>query len=136
MGRKLKGIIRDAVHGSPSGTITFTNFQTSKALRSREVETGDQACRQGQFDDTWKVMTSAMSVSSKKLDAVKQGAAERFAVHQIQEQKVSFGGDDDSVDWDDLLMPQVSKSQGDASSSSSSSMAKVKKSRKNTKEDL
>ena len=95
MGRKLKSIIRDAVHGSPPGTITFTHVQTSKVLRSWEVESGDQACRQGQLDDTWKVMTSATSVSSKKLDAVKQGAEERFAVHQVKKQKVSFGGDDD-----------------------------------------
>ena len=43
---------------------------------------------------------------------------------------MSFGGDDDSVDWDDLLMPQVSKGQGDASSSSSSTSTKVKKSGK------
>ena len=42
----------------------------------------------------------------------------RFAVHQVKKQKVSFGGDDDSVDWDELLMPKVSKGQGDASSSS------------------
>ena len=67
MGRKLKGIVRDAVHGSPPGTITFTYVQITQALRSREVERGDQACRQGRLDDTWKAMTSAVSVSSKKL---------------------------------------------------------------------
>ena len=133
-GKKLRGIIRDAKHGTPPGSITLTASQATKAQRLRTIEDGDKACREGQLDDTWKAIASTMSVSVKQGEQVDDGCEERFLLHQSKKPRVQLKGEDDSVDWDDILAPKVSKGQGqggaDSSSGESSRSLKVKKRKK------
>lgn len=65
MGKKMRGIIRDAKHGSPPGSTTLTSAQTTTAQRRLTVENAEQACRQGQMNESWKPVSSCMSARGR-----------------------------------------------------------------------
>ena len=138
-GKKMKGIIRDAKHGTPPRTISISTAQATTVQRTFEVDRGDQACRTGQMDETWDAVTKKMGVTSKQATAVEMGADDRFIIQANKKAKIDVGGanSDDSVDWADILNPMVSKAQdgatSESTSDSSASKAKGKKKRKKKK---
>ena len=103
-GVRLRGKLRDAKFGCPTGCLRLVDVDSSEVRKQTEVSHSDNTLRPKELEDTHKELLSAHSATVVKEKIKDEATGEDIATHRIG-RRGSFKTDDDdsSDDWASCL---------------------------------
>lgn len=107
-GKQLIGIIRDASHGAPTGSITLKGTETSKIAKTMEISSSDTTLRAGEADDAFNRALGSLSSTTIKETSVMDDEGNETTILKVAKRsskELEAHPSDESGDWTRMVRP-------------------------------